>query len=153
MTRPPELVEVRIIGMPLGVYRRAGEQNDELLREFALINARHPGPGHEVPARLLALSEEVAARFSGFTVDTESELAAAVARGDASIDLTYVVPREAAEASRQLAALLDEADGYCRGGGELLTLASSDEVMAFRRWFLGEFIDQIAGAAPRPWPG
>jgi hypothetical protein len=147
------LVEVRIVGLPLEIYRRAGEQTDELLREFALINARRPGGEQAVTARLLSLAKELAVRFSGFTVDTDSALAAALERGDTTIDLVYIVPRDAAEASRTLGDLFDEADAYCRAGDELLTLASSEETVAFRRWFLGEFIGQIAGAGPRPWAG
>jgi hypothetical protein len=149
----PELVEVRIVGLPLDVYRRAGEETDELLREFALITARQPGTAHEVPARLLALAGELNTRFSGFAAEPESELAAALERGDASVDVVYRLPREAADASDALGRLLDEADEYCRQGQELLTLASSDDVRTFRTWFLAEFIGQIAGHPPRPWPG
>ena len=58
MSEPtPELVEIRIIGMPLDVYQRSGEHHDGLLREFALLAAADD-PGEHVPARLVALAEE-----------------------------------------------------------------------------------------------
>ncbi len=46
---------------------------------------------------------------------------------------------------------MDEADDYCRAGQHLLTLVTPPEALAFRRWYLGEFVRQIAGEQPRPW--
>jgi len=48
--------------------------------------------------------------------------------------------------------MLDEADDYCRRGDHLLTLATPAEELRFRRWFVGEFVEQLGGAAPTPWP-
>jgi hypothetical protein len=48
--------------------------------------------------------------------------------------------------------MLDEADAFCRGG-DLLMLATPDDQVAFRRWFLAEFVTQLGGGAPTPWPG
>jgi hypothetical protein len=48
--------------------------------------------------------------------------------------------------------MLDEADEYCRRGEHLLTLETPPELVRFRRWYLQEFVNQIAGAAPEPWP-
>ncbi|MCU1343940.1 MAG: anti-anti-sigma factor, partial [Acidimicrobiia bacterium] len=33
-----------------------------------------------------------------------------------------------------------------------LTLAAPPDIMAFRRWFVEEFVREMAGEAPRPWP-
>jgi hypothetical protein len=149
------VVSVRILGLPMGVYLRASEHGDELMREFALIAAgtgAGAGGGREpdVPVRLLALVEELRARFSGFTLRPETELAEAASRGDATIDLEYVVPPEAAQATAHLGDLLDEADEFCRAG-DLLTLEAPAEAVAFRRWFLGEFVRQAAGRPPCAW--
>ena len=54
-------------------------------------------------------------------------------------------------AAAEFDALLDEADDYCRAGETLLTLATPAPALAFRRWFLGEFVRQAAGEPPRPW--
>ena len=143
----PRLVTVRIKGLPLEVYRRASEHSDELLREFALI--REQGSGH-VPDRLLALIEELNARFAAFTQGPTYALQQALDRGDLEIDLLYEVPAEAADAARRLGTLLDEADDFCRAG-DLLTLATVPESLAFRRWFLEEFALQIEGRPPRTW--
>ena len=143
----PLLVTVRIMGLPVEVYRRASEHTDELLREFALI--REEG-SDQVPARLLALIDELNSRFAAFTQGPTDALQRALDRGDDQIDLLYEVPAEAADAVRRLSSLLDEADDFCRAG-DLLTLATVPEGLAFRRWFLDEFAFQIEGRPPRTW--
>ncbi len=145
-----ELVEIRIVGLPVDVYQQAAEHNDELMREFALIKGQDTGG--EVPTRLLALVDELRTRFSGFTTQPEAELSEAAARGDTTLDLFYLVPPEAARGAAALDDLLDEADRFCQTG-DLLTLTTPPEALAFRRWFLREFVRQAAGEAPAPWPG
>lgn len=92
------------------------------------------------------------AEYAGATGEADAERDAALAAGAESVDLTYHVPPAAAEASRALGALLDEADEFCRAGGALLTLATPPEARRFREWYLQEFVGQVAGAAPTPWP-
>ena len=142
-----EVCAVRMIGFPVGVYRRASEHSDELMREFALI--REDG-SENIPARLLALVDELRLRFGAFTARPSDQLQQAVARGDATIDLEYVVPASVRDAAVQLDRLLDEADAFCLAG-ELLTLATEPEGLAFRRWFLEEFVRQVDGLPARPW--
>ena len=144
-----DLVRVSILGMPLAVMQRSSEHSDELLREFALI--REEGSDH-VPARLLALVEELRARFGSFSEGALQAMQDAVERGDETIVLHYEVPPAVGDAARQLGDLLDEADEFCRAG-DLLTLATQPEGVAFRRWYLGEFQRQIDGQPPRPWSG
>lgn len=142
-----ELVAVSILGMPLEVMQRSSEHTDELLREFALI--RGEGTEH-VPARLLALIEELRGRFGSFSEGPRQAMQAALERGDETIDLRYEVPPTVGAAARQLNQLLDEADEFCRSG-DLLTLATQPEGVAFRHWYLEEFQRQIDGQRPRPW--
>jgi hypothetical protein len=145
------LVTVRVLGVPMPVYLRASEHGDELMREFALIAASaDEGEDVGVPVRLLALVAELRAQFSGFTLRPESELAEAAARGDATIDVEYLLPPQAGPAVTHLGELLDEADDFCRAG-DLLTLATPPEAVAFRRWFLEEFVRQADGLPPIPW--
>ena len=151
MSPADELVEVRLLGLALDDYRHAAAHHDELFREFALVLTGEPSPGHEVPGRLLALSEELDERFGGFAAAPQGELQAALDRGDTAIDLTFHVPPATASASAELRELLAAADEYC-GRGDLLTVAPPPEAVAFREWYLGEFVAQIAGAPPTPWP-
>ena len=152
MTVTEPLVEVRLEQLPLAIYREASEHNDELLREFALIKEQDQSEARYVPRRLLALIADVTARFSGFSVEQTMQLDAAADRGETCIDLVYRVPPEVKQASIDLDVLLDEADDFCRRGKNLLTLATPPRALAFRRWFLGEFVRQIDGHPPLPWP-
>lgn len=150
MSGSEDVVEVRILSLPIPVLQVAREHGDGLLREFTLIELGE-GDATGVPERLVALGEELRERFSGFTAATDAQLAEAEAAGAGQVDLVYRLPPDAAEASERLGTLLDEADEYCRSG-ELLTLVTPPEALAFRRWFLGEFVRQIGGEAPRSWP-
>ncbi len=148
-------VNVRIVGLPVPVYLRASEHGDELMREFALVAAgandgAGAATGNDVPVRLTVLVEELRRRFSGFTLQPVAELAEAAATGADTIDLDYRLPPDAVQAAVDLGALLDEADEFCRAG-DLLTLATPPDALAFRRWFLGEFSRQAAGEPPLAW--
>jgi len=143
------MVSVRIVGLPLDVLRSSREHHDSLMREFALI-ALDDERGDAAPTRLIALTDELRARFQAFTTRANETIDAAVARGDAVIDVEFEIPAVAADAAERLTELLDEADDFCRTG-DLLTLATSPEVRAFRDWYLGEFVRQCRGEAPRAW--
>jgi hypothetical protein len=147
----PRLVEVRILSLPVRILQRAREHGDGMMREFALIQLSETDH-HGVPRKLLELADELKSRFSGFTAGTDAELAAAEASAAEEVDLHYTLPAEASEACIRLGELLDEADGYCQAGQHLLTLVTPAEARAFRRWYLDEFVQQIAGKEPVPWP-
>lgn len=142
-----DLITVRILGIPLDILQRSAEHSDELLREFALI--REEGTDH-VPARLLRVIEELRGRFGAFAAGPRQAMQEALERGDDSVDLEYAVPPEVGAAAERLRGLLDEADQFCRAG-DLLTLATPPDALAFRQWYLEEFERQIAGRPPRPW--
>ena len=148
---PPDLVEVRMLELSLPDFARSSAHHDELFREFALVLTAEPGPSDELPGRLLAVIEELTERFGGFTAAPQDELQAALERGDAAIDLTFHVPAQAREAALRLGELLAAADTYCRDG-ELLTVAPPPEAVRFRDWYLHEFVAQIDGEPPTPWP-
>jgi hypothetical protein len=144
------LIEVRILSLPVPILQGAREHGDGMMREFALIQLSEAG--HGVPRRLLELADELKERFSGFTAGTEAEVAAAEAAAANEIDIVYKVPADVSEACIRLGSLLAEADEYCRAGQHLLTLVTPPEAVAFRSWFLEEFVRQVAGEDPVPWP-
>ncbi|MCA1656837.1 MAG: hypothetical protein LC713_03860, partial [Actinobacteria bacterium] len=92
------LVEIRILDLSLEDYRHSSAHHDELFREFALVLGGEPEAGNEVPARLLAVIEELNSRFAEFSAAPQAELDAALDRGDEALDLTFHVPAEAREA-------------------------------------------------------
>jgi hypothetical protein len=149
-----DLVSVQVRQIPVPVWARTQEHIDELLREFTFIAAqlRERPEESQVPVRLIELVEELTEQYGGLNTDQENRLADAAEEGLAELDLTYQVPPDAADGSRRLEEMLDEADAYCQAGVHLLTLASPPELVRFRSWFLEEFINQLGGAAPTPYP-
>ena len=148
---PDGLVEVRLLRLPLQIWQRTQEHVDGLLREFALI-AQDDEARASTPGRLLDLVQRVTAGYGGFSAAQRAAMEEALQRGEEEIDLTYRIPPGAAGAAQQLGDMLDEADDYCLRGDHLLTLATPPEELRFRRWFISEFVDQLGGAAPTPWP-
>ena len=147
------LVTVRILGLPVKLHARATEHGEELQREFALIaqGREDSDDRRKMPQRLLALIATLQGDYSAFTAEQEDLLDDAIRSGRSTLDLTFRVPASVSEAALALEELLDEADDYCREGKHLLTLATPPDLVAYRRWYLHEFVDQIAGAEPRPW--
>ncbi len=154
MTAADQLVEVELLQLPVPLWSMSQQLFDELMREFALASAQaDDDQEHYLPGRLTRLIDDLTARFGGGTTSQDEELHAAAAAGLPVIErLVYTVPAAAGPASLELGEMLDAADEYCREGQHLLTLAAPDDVVAFRRWFLGAFVTQTAGAAPVPWP-
>ena len=143
-----ELVEVRLRGLPPQLAQSAREHFAELSREFLHLANADEEVRRDVPGRLLALSDALRARFSQFADQNQVLIDEAAERGEPALDLTYLIPPEAGPAVAELAVLLDEADRYCERGDYLLTLKTPAEALAYRRWYLRQFIDQIDGAAP-----
>lgn len=147
----PELHEVRILQFPLDVYQRSTEAFEGLQREFALIAMRSE-EADALPDRLLRLVSALNHEYGDLTSESDRKRDEAIARGETVVaELVHHVPGSVADACIALNALLDEADEFCRQGELLLTLATTPEGVAFRRWYLGEFIAQVRGEDPLPW--
>jgi anti-anti-sigma factor len=140
---------VELVGLPLAVIRRAAQHGEALRRELALVaHARTPG---FAPMRLYELGMELAPTYQGLNDGPDQRLREALETTAESIDLQYVVPVRAADDLQRVAALLDELDQYCIDR-DLLTLVTPPEGLAFRRWWLGEMIEQVRDRRPpRPW--
>lgn len=139
---------VHLLEFPLPLFLRAQEHHADLMREFAYV--AEPHDSDDVPDRLITISASMRERFGAFTAAPDAARDAALARGDTAVDLEFNVPEAAAAAAGDLSKLLDEADNYCRRG-DLLTLATPPDLVAFRRWYLGEFPAQISGGEATPW--
>jgi anti-anti-sigma factor len=144
-----QLVEVVILGLPLDLHRRAAEHQATLRRELAFVAA--VDDQQSAPTRLRVLSDEVNGRFSRFARAQTEQLTAAIDGFATSIDVRFVLPVDVVEAVLSLLVALDEVDDFCRAG-ELLTLVTPPDLLAYRRWFLGEFVRQARdGVAPVRW--
>ena len=149
---PLELVEVKLLGLPLDIQVKASEHQDGLRREFRMLVEEGQADASSVPGRLISLAADLDRRFQAFGAAGRAEIEAAIARGDATVDLKFAVPREIGPAARQFAKLLEEADEYCSAGEHLLTLCTPSDVVSYRNWVLDELVRQGEGEAATPWP-
>jgi hypothetical protein len=145
------LHEVRLLRLPVQVWEQSQEHSDELFREFALI-AADPDAAPATPRRLTQLVDDLTKMYSGLSDDQQGQLFAAAEAGVVELDLLFQVPAAVSQACHVLDQLLDEADEFCSQGQHLLTLTTPPELRRFRRWYLDQFTEQIAGRAPVPWP-
>ncbi len=149
---PGERREVVLRDYPVRLGARQSEHLDEGLREFQLLALADPSVTRDVPGRLMELVEMLYTRYAG---DLEGPLAtreAALARGDATVDVRYPVPEGAADIVRAWQVVMAEVDEFCRSG-DLLSLARPPEVRQLHEWSTEEFLRQLAGEPPRPWTG
>lgn len=144
------LVEIHLLGVPLGLHRATVEHSAEVMREFSHL-VEGPTASH-APARLIELNRVLEERFGPFTRATTDELEEALASGRESVDLVFRLPAEAGAAARQVGELWEEVDRYCESGDWLLALRTPPDARLYRDWFLGEFARQAAGETPTSWP-
>lgn len=145
-----KLVRVRFLGAPAEIMFRAQQHQQELVREFTLIELSDSAAKQDVPSRLLEMVDRHRKEFSTLSFERGEELAEAIARGDPSIDMEIDVPAAARVAAAEMLTTLNEADEFCRHG-DLLTLSTPPDLVAFREWFLGEIARQFDGLPPTPY--
>ena len=134
---------------PVQLAYEARQHGESLLRELAFIVAdgRDDTP---VARRLLELAAHTDEHYAGMNPEADALLDAAHARGDEYVDLDLQVPADFLDTALEAVPVLVEVDKFCRTG-QLLTLPPSDELRAFWRWYLGEYIRQIGGEPPVSW--
>jgi anti-sigma regulatory factor (Ser/Thr protein kinase) len=128
--------------MPSALWLQAREHHNTLMREFSLHQqAAHATPG-VVPEHLVAADR---ARSLVLTALRASD-------GAPSVDLVLAVRPHQAAWFQALRDVLDEAERLA-SAGLLLTGPGPAEILAVRRWACAQVLDQLAGAADRPWTG
>lgn len=151
-----DIRQIQMRRYPLRLSLRSRAQVEELLREFQLLEiSRTSGGGGDrtLPQRLIELVDQFTQQFAGRMDEIEAIRAAALERGEVEMDLLYEIPASARESIVVLGELLDECDEYCRSDSYLLTLETPPDIVAFRKWSIGEVVGQIDGAQPSPWDG
>lgn len=149
-----EPLRVRLLGLPVALHEAAQAQHDGMLREFRLLVEQPAGVDAELPARLLRLCRARAEAYAGAADVLDEQIEVAEGAGIERVEeVVFVLPREIALTALAHAAVLLEADAYCRAGRELATVAASPEVLHYRAWYLGQLDDQAHGLDPTPWPG
>ena len=145
---PDGWVRVVLAGCPVPLSLRQDEHLDELVRELQLVGAEGAGERSQALARELQdlLSGPAHARHLGRRTAQR-----AAAEGLETVDVVMVMPREFCATVEALERAVQAADVHCEEM-RLLTLASSDDLRALRRWMTEELVGQARdGAAPVPW--
>lgn len=148
--RAGDVIDVRLVGIPVQLHAAVQQHTDELLREFMLIASSDADQTGSVPRRLLDLVERLGGQYAATADPVHRQIDVALAEGRASVDVAYRLPRAAVDAAVELGAQLDEADEFC-ASGDMLTLATPPRLVAYRHWYLEEFVRQAAGQPPRSW--
>ena len=143
------LVPVRLLRMPVQLFREFRFRYGELSRELRLLSLAH-GDDYPIAQELSALAMQV---------ERERRLAHGVDQLDRAIDeelveadLEYLVPPTAPATMERLNGLLERVDVFCREE-RMLALAASPLQLDLQRWYLGEFARQGSGEDAQPWPG
>ncbi|HEX8862585.1 MAG TPA: ATP-binding protein [Actinomycetes bacterium] len=146
---------VRFVGVPVKAYLELQQYNDALFREIELIGIALEGPGargEDEPDRLVSLVEQLRPMFRASSDQHREAVAAAAARGQATVDIELLAPPSIVPAARTYVGLLEEAEDLSRSG-QLLTPPPPAYVSSLRRWFVDQLAAQLLeGASPLP-PG
>jgi hypothetical protein len=137
--------------VPVRILDAGRLHHQELMHEFAIL-AVADQVADDVPQRMVALIDSLGRRYAETSDAPNAEVDAAMARGDATVDLTYEVAEHVIEAADNLNKLMTEADEFCQRE-QMLTLQRSELVTRFSTWYLEEFRRQIKGEPPNPWDG
>lgn len=144
------LVKFQWLGLPLAHLDQTAEHYDAVLREFHLMLEREPKARAAVPGRLIAIMDELT-HFLPLIASVEQDLEQARRAGISSIDVGFDLPTEIGALALRLDNLLDETDAYCAAGVELLSLEPNTEVVAMRKWLIGELARQAEGHPAVAW--
>ena len=151
------LCEVRLIGVPLRLRQRTLEHADEVMREVQLLERDDASDSGDavaddgVIARITSLRNRFSPEYNEMAATVRRLLDDAEAADEPSADVSYHVSRDVIGVIMDMQLLLDELDAYCRAG-DLLTLASPPDCIAYRRWVLSQHVEQLAGRPPTSWP-
>lgn len=152
---PRTLLTVRLLNFPLRVFLDVRERHDELMRELALLWLQSEQDGAtlaRLPPRLAELVDLLGRRHGAAGERGHPARDAALARGEATVDLAFHVTSGAVTDLLRLIALLAEADAFCRDGA-LLTMPRPPLDRWFVDWYEDEFVRQRLGLPPSPWAG
>jgi anti-sigma regulatory factor (Ser/Thr protein kinase) len=148
--KPDDIVDFRWTGLPLAELDLTAEHYDSVLREFHLVLEREPEARAAVPGRLISLMDELTL-FGPLISSVEQDLEHGRRSGAPVVDVGLELPREIGTFALRLDNLLDESDAYCAAGVELLSLEPTGEVVALRKWLIGELVRQSEGHPPVAW--
>ena len=139
-------VTIKLVGTPLDEYTDFERHFRALRREVRLLALAHEAD-YPLAKRLSDLFGSLERELrEGIGHD---QIESARANGQQTADLDVRMTPDAAARMGRFVELLDFADDFCRRE-RMLSLARSEEQVAFQSWFFGEFVRQQAGRPPTP---
>ncbi|MDX6274786.1 MAG: hypothetical protein QOJ92_1996 [Frankiales bacterium] len=139
---------VRLVAVPVRLALASEGNIEDLARELDLARLAQEHP------EAIGLLDEVRELLGGYRDAIVNARRAAMQAWEAGrrlIDVNFLVRPESGPRLRRLTALLEQVAALCQAG-KLLSLAPSEEVLAFRRWCSGEIDRQLDGAQPSACP-
>ena len=149
---PPSARVGRLLGYPVQLGMQYREHFDALLRECVLVDDAAARRQTGAPRRLVELAHALTSRYSAVATAADRARLAALRRGEATVDLEYVMSDETPEIMAALRAALAALDQYA-GQNALLTLRTPAQLRRLNDWVLDELAAQARGAPPNRWDG
>jgi anti-sigma regulatory factor (Ser/Thr protein kinase) len=143
---------VRLLRYPLRRGVRLREHREAVLRELRLLSLTHAITDPASAALAGEVADQLAAQYAGHLKPAQVQVLQALGAGEDSADLDY--PR--------LPDHLGLLDRWRRNEEELdrliaatgvAVLAAPPDLRELTDWMLAEFVHQLTGGDPRPWPG
>jgi anti-sigma regulatory factor (Ser/Thr protein kinase) len=145
-----DLVPVRLLGVPPALVQHYRKRWLELVREMQLVALGAPSHQQEVAHRFCAAAQAV---HTDLYVIERAELGYTTLTEDGvAVDAAFEVPRSARQAYVEIRDLARELEADW-AEAKLLFVHPGPQAEQLREWWTGEFIAQIEGADPTPWPG
>ena len=139
-------VPVQLRGVPVRLVLYSAANLDELVRELQTTDF-----DAAAPSELAELGERLARETAASREPLRAAAREALRSRDRVIDIELVVPPDQVAVLRHFVGLTDQVEHFCRTG-VLLSGPPTAEVTAFRRWFVDEVADQVAGRPPTRCP-
>jgi anti-sigma regulatory factor (Ser/Thr protein kinase) len=139
----PGARRVRFVGVPVDGYLELQAHNDALFRELELVSIElEAGDDTDRASPLADLVDQLYRRFRGQRDSYRDVVAAALARGERTVELETTASPDSVGPAWTYLELLEQADELCRAG-VLLTPEPPAHVKALRRWFVEQMAAQL----------
>lgn len=142
---PDDWPEVRLVDVPTRLLLAFEDHVRNLMREFALVSARRRDldeVGLEDPVELVVATLD---RYWSLMRPIWAQARPMEGERPGHIAFVVKLPERVVSDGPRFLDALEAADGLSRGG-QLLTEPASEEVVAFRRWFIHALVRQVAGS-------
>jgi len=145
-------VRVRLVDVPVALFRAAEQHTNDLLREIALMAAARPdlGDGH-LFTEMLGAADTYAHRPAAVRHRIAESVAVAQRQGWDAVTVDFDADALAADGALAWEELLQRFDAMSRDE-QLLTLPAEPDLAAYRAWYVRELVEQVrSGREPVSW--